>query len=71
MKLIESFIPNSEYTKKMFARQGNKIYFKKIRDKRYRVFKKFKNATKAKKFFNNFVLVNPLRKVGNYYLSSK
>jgi len=71
MKLIENFILNNEYTKRIFVRQSNKIYFKKIEDKRYKLFKKFKNATKAKKFFNIFILTNPLIKVGNYYLSSK
>ena len=71
MKFIEDFIPNSEYTKRVFARQGNKVYFKKIDDKKYGLFRKFKNATKAKKFFNNFILRNPLIKMGNYYLSSK
>ena len=71
MKLIENFILNNEYTKRIFVRQSNKIYFKKIEDKRYKLFKKFKNATKAKKFFNIFILNNPLIKVGNYYLSSK
>jgi hypothetical protein len=71
MKLIESFTPNSEYTKRIFVRQGNKIYYKRIQDKRYSLFKKFKNATKAKNFYNSFILINPLIKVEDYYLSSK
>ena len=71
MKLIEDFTPNSEYTKKIFMRKGNKIYSKKIEDKFGKLFKKFKNATKAKKFFNDFIKRNPLIKMGNFYLSSR
>lgn len=71
MKLIDDFIPNNEYTKRIFARQGNKVYSKRIEDKRYKLFKKFKNATKAKKFFIKFIIDNPLIKVGDFYLSSR
>ena len=71
MKLIDDFIPNSEYTKRIFIRQGNKIYCKKIEDKFGKLYKKFKNATKCKKFFNKFILDNPLIKMGKFYLSSR
>ncbi len=71
MKLIDDFTTNNEYTKRIFARQGNKIYSTKIEDERYKLFRKFKNATKAKKFFNDFVLSNPLIKMGSFYLSSR
>jgi len=71
MKLVNDFQLNSEYTKSIFTRVGNKVYCKKVEDKRYRLFKKFKNATKCKKFFNDFILANPLIKVGQFYLSSK
>jgi len=71
MKLIDDFVPNSEYTKRVFLRQGNKIYSKKIEDKSGKLFKKFKNATKCKKFFSKFVLENSLIKMGKFYLSSR
>ena len=71
MKLIDDFIPNSEYIKKVFIRMGNKVYSKKIEDKFYKLFKKFKNTTKAKKFFNGFILSMSLIKMGRYYLSSR
>ncbi|GAH32159.1 unnamed protein product, partial [marine sediment metagenome] len=38
-------------------------------EKRYRLFKKFKNATKAKKFFSDFVLGNGLSYVGGYKIN--
>jgi hypothetical protein len=34
----------------LIARQGNKIYKKKVLDKYYKLWKSFKNATRAKKF---------------------
>ena len=71
MKLIDDFIPNSEYTKRIFIREGNKIYCKKVEDKFGKLFKKFKNATKAKKFFKIFVLNNSFRQMGKFYLSSR
>lgn len=71
MKLIDDFIINSEYTKRIFLRQGNKIYCKKIEDKFGKLFKKFKNATKAKKFFNDFILNTGLTQMGKFYLSSR
>ena len=71
MKIVDDFILNNEYTKKVFMRIGNKIYFKKVEDKFYKLFKKFKNATIAKKFFSRFILNNPLIKVGDFYLSSR
>lgn len=71
MKIIDDFIPNSEYTKEIFTRIGNKIYFKKVEAKGYRLFKKLKNATKAKKFFKMFILNTGLRQMGKFYLSSR
>ena len=71
MKLLDDFIPNSEYTKRIFVRKGNKIYCKNIEDKYGKLFRKFKNATKAKKFFHNFIIENPLNKMGEFYLSSR
>ena len=71
MKLIDDFIPNSEYTKKVFIRMGNKVYSKKVEDKFYKLLKKFKNATKAKKFFNGFILSTGLTQMGKFYLSSR
>jgi len=71
MKLIDNFVPNSEYTKRIFLRQGNKIYSKEIEDKFGKLFKKFKNTTKCKKFFSKFVLENSLTQMGKFYLSSK
>jgi len=71
LKLIDDFIPNSEYTKKVFTRIGNRVYSKKIEDKFYKLFKKFKNATKAKKFFSDFILNMGLTQMGKFYLSSR
>ena len=71
MKLIDDFIPNSEYTKKVFIRMGNKVYSKKVEDKFYKLLKKFKNTTKAKKFFNSFILSTSLTQMGKFYLSSR
>lgn len=71
MKIVEDFIPNNEYTKKIFIRQGNKVYSKKIEDKRYSLFGKFKNATKAKKFFKPFILNGSFTQMGKFYLSSR
>jgi len=71
IKLIEDFIPNNEYTKKVFIRMGNRVYSKKVEDKSYKLFKKFKNATKAKKFFKIFILDIGLRQMGKFYLSSR
>jgi len=71
LKLVNDFIPNSEYTKKVFIRIGNKVYFKKVKDKGYKLFKKLKNATKAKKFFKMFILSTGLRQMGKFYLSSR
>jgi len=71
MKIVDDFIPNNEYTKRVFTRIGNRIYFKKVEDKFYKLFKKFKNATKCKKFFNKFVLNTSLTQMGKFYLSSR
>ena len=71
MKLIDDFIPNNEYTKRIFIRQGNKIYCKKVEDRFGKLFKKFKNATKAKKFFSSFILNTSLTQMGKFYLSSR
>ena len=71
MKIINEDIFRTEEAKKVYARQGNKVYFKEIQDKRYRLFKKFKNAGKARKFFNKFVFDNGLLNFGKVELSTK
>ena len=61
----------SETTKRIFVRKSNRIYFKNIEDKHYRIYRKFKNATKAKRFFKNFILRNNFTPMGRFYLSAK
>lgn len=53
---------------------GNKIYKKKILDKKYKFWLKFKNATKAKKFMKKIVNDFNLQRFGNMknvYLSDR
>ena len=57
---------NTEFTKYFYYFKGNKIYRKKPLEKKYRLFKKFKNATKAKKFFSDFILENGITYVGGF-----
>ena len=58
-------------TKRIFVRKSNRIYFKNIEDKHYRIYRKFKNATKAKKFLKHFILKNSFTPMGRFYLSAK
>lgn len=43
---------------------GNKIYKKKMADKRYKLFLSFKNATKAKKFMTGLIKEKGLLRFG-------
>ena len=60
---------NREFTKYLYYFKGNKIYRKEPLEKKYRLFKKFKNATKAKKFFSDFILENGITYVGGYKIN--
>ena len=58
----------------VLARKGNRIYKKHILDKRYKLWKKFKNATRAKKFIRKIELEYGIEYFGtpnNIYLSSR
>lgn len=56
------------------VRQGNRIYKKLIADKYYKFWKKFKNATKAKRFIKRLELgqgIQRFERLKNLYISSK
>jgi len=70
MKLVDcKDIFKTEFTKEVYFRQGNRIYFKLVADKKYRLFKKLKNATKAKRFFKNLTLCTPNVVMRNFVLT--
>ena len=58
----------------LIARQGNKIYKKKLMDKAYKLYKSFKNATKAKKFIKILEVEEGIKlfsRSKNVYISDK
>jgi len=58
----------------LIARQGNKIYKKQLMDKYYKLWKKFKNATRAKKFIKILELKEGIKLFGrsnNIYVSNR
>ena len=58
----------------ILVRQGNKIYKKKVEDKYYSFWCKFKNATRAKKFIRKLELENGIKRferIKNLYISSR
>lgn len=63
-----------EQTQYFIARVGNEIYKSGISDKHYKLWKKFKNATKAKKFIHKLEIEKGIKYFGtqnNIYLSSR
>ena len=63
-----------EETVCIIARVGNKLYKKKVLDKYYQFWKKFKNATRAKKFIKKIELEYGIEYFGtpnHIYLSSR
>lgn len=58
----------------VLARRGNRIYKKLVLDKYFKLWKKFKNATRAKKFIKRLELEYGIKYFGtpnHIYLSSK
>jgi len=78
LKILELNLDLEGLTKEktvcLLARLGNRIYKKKTLDKHYRLWKKFKNATRAKKFIKKLELEFGIKYFGtpnNIYLSDK